>query len=99
MIKKEKPIRQFRFSYKNPILKIQKNFTFQNMLPGLRMSSIQPLSQAGFVVSFKISLRSLRVLMLLTFIIETNCFLLKTMLPIPTGFLLSKEKRLNEVFL
>lgn len=46
-----------------------------------------------------VKLRSLRVLMLLTFIIETKCFLLKTTLPVPVGFLLSKEKRLNEVFL
>lgn len=68
------------------------------MLSEIRMSSTQPLSQADFVVSFKISLRSLCVLMLLTFIIETKCFLLKTTLPVPTGFILS-EKRLNEVFL
>lgn len=69
------------------------------MLSGPRVSSTQPLSQAGFVVSFKISLRSLCVLMLLTFITETKCFLLKTTLPVPTGFLFSKEKRLNDVFL
>lgn len=97
--KKDKPIMQFRFSSKKPILKIQKNSTFQTMLSGLRMSSTWLLSQTGFVVSFKISLGSLCVLMLLTFIIETKCFLLKTMLPVPPGFLLSKEKRLNEVFL
>lgn len=69
------------------------------MLSGLSMSSSQPLSQASFVVSFKISLMMLCVLMLVTFIIETKCFLLKSTLPVPTGFLLSKEKKLNEVFL
>lgn len=87
------------FLKKNPNLKIQENPSFQNMLSGMRMSSTWPLSQAGFVVSFKIPLRSLCVLMLLTVIIETKCFLLKTTLPIPTGFLFSKEKSLNEVFL
>lgn len=98
MVKKRKLSCSSDFPSKYPPLKLRRIHLSKYIV---RTEDVLCLTfvSSWFCSFTQVKLRSFCVPMLLTFIIETECFLLKTMLPVPMGFLLSKEKRLNEVFL